>query len=89
MTYEAVENVELRDQPGAPVDRILGTVESEDDAIALAREARAAFLDQGRHDYGWWIVREPGMTLARWIADSTSSKEFVLDLRSGVLVEYR
>lgn len=88
MAYEAVENIELRDQPGEPVERILGTVESEDDAIAIAREARSQFIDQGSHDYAWWIVRERRMTLARWIADSTSSKEFVLDLRSGVLVEY-
>ncbi|HSJ29475.1 MAG TPA: hypothetical protein VLB67_14805 [Acidimicrobiia bacterium] len=89
MLYEAVENVELRDRPGAPLEeRVLGTVASEEAAIELCREARQAFVEAGRHDYGWWIVREPGMTLARWIADSSTSKEFVLDLRSGELVEY-
>ena len=89
MPYEAVENVEPRDRPGAPPEaRVLATCESEDEAISIARVARESFLESGRHDYAWWIVREPGMTLARWIADSTSHKEFVLDLRSGELVEY-
>lgn len=89
MPYEAVENIEPRDRPGAPPEaRVLGTRNSEDEAIAVAREARESFLQSGRLDYAWWIVREPGMTLARWIADSTSEKEFVLDLRSGELVEY-
>lgn len=89
MFYEAVENIEPRDRPGAPPEvRLLATCDSEDAAIAAAREAREAFVQSGRHDYAWWIVREPGVTLARWIADSTSEKEFVLDLRSGQLVEY-
>lgn len=89
MAFEAVENIELRDHFGEPVEeRILGTVETEDEAIELARAARAAFMETGRHDYAWWVVRQPGMTLARWIADSSSSREFVLDLRSGELVEY-
>lgn len=89
MSFETVENIELRDRPGSPVEeRILGMPETEAEAIELGRAARQAFLESGRHDYAWWIVREPGMTLARWIADSTSSKEFALDLTSGVLVEY-
>jgi hypothetical protein len=89
MAYEAVESVEPRASHGAPVvERLLGTKATEDEAIELARAARAVFLESGSSDYAWWVVREPGMTLARWIADSTSSKEFVLDLRSGELVEY-
>lgn len=89
MTYEAVEHFELRDRPGDPPTlRLLGVSSSEDEAIAIARRAREAFVSSGRTDYAWWVVREPGMTLARWIADSTSDKEFVLDLRSGELVEY-
>ncbi|MDX1448171.1 MAG: hypothetical protein R3246_03825 [Acidimicrobiia bacterium] len=89
MPYEAVEHIEHRDRPGQPPElRILTTAEVEDDAIAVARTARDAFLSEGRLDYAWWIVRQPGETLARWIADSSSTKEFVLDLRSGELVEY-
>jgi hypothetical protein len=89
MSYEAVESIDPRDHPGAPVaETILGTYELEDDAIAVARAAREAFLESGSLDYAWWIVRVPGMTVARWIADSSSNKEFVLDLRSGELVEY-
>ena len=89
MAYEAVENVEPRASHGAAIEeRVLGLRATEDEAIALARSAREAFIAGGSTDYAWWIVREPGMTLARWIADSTSSKEFVLDLRSGELVEY-
>ncbi len=89
MSFEAVEFIDPRDQPGASVDGdVLATLGSEDDAIAVARAARQSFLDSGRRDYAWWIVRVPGMTLARWIADSSSAKEFVLDLRTGELVEY-
>ena len=89
MAYEAVESVEPKASYGAPVvERVIATKDTEEEAIALARAARDAFIASGSTDYGWWIVREPGMTLARWIADSTSSKEFVLDLRSGELVEF-
>jgi hypothetical protein len=89
MAFEAVEFIDPRDDPGAPIDGVvLATFDSEDDAIGVARTARQAFLDSGRLDYAWWIVRVPGMTLARWIADSSSAKEFVLDLRTGELVEY-
>lgn len=89
MPYEAVENTEPRDRPGAPVEsRVLAIHDTEDEAIETARSARAEFQAAGRHDYTWWIVREPGETLARWIADSSTSKEFVLDLRSGELVEF-
>lgn len=89
MAFEAVESIELRDHFGEPVEeQILGTTDTEEAAIELARGAREAFIESGRDDYAWWIVRQPGMTLARWIADSSSAKEFVLDLRSGELVEY-
>lgn len=89
MAFEAVESVEPKASHGASiVERVLATMATEDEAIAHARAAREVFIASGSTDYAWWIVREPGMTLARWIADSTSSKEFVLDLRSGELVEY-
>jgi len=37
----------------------------------------------------WWIVRAPGESLARWIADAASPVERVLDLRTNELVEVR
>ena len=89
MSFEAVEFIDPWDDPGVAVDgNVLATFDAEDDAIAVARTARQTFLDSGRRDYAWWIVRVPGMTLARWIADSSFAKEFVLDLRTGELVEY-
>ncbi|HEY5686561.1 MAG TPA: hypothetical protein VIY70_14415 [Acidimicrobiia bacterium] len=88
MGYEVVESVDLRDRPGAPIEeRVTGSFRSEDDAIATARSMRSQFMATGRLDYAWWVVRQEGATLARWIADSQSEKEFVLDLRTGSLVE--
>lgn len=86
--FEAVEFVERKNAPGVPVEeRVLGEFEREEDAVTEARAAREAFLLVGSEDYAWWTVRQRGARLARWIADSRSDKEFVLDLRSGQLVE--
>ena len=86
--YEAVEFVELKDRPGAQaIERALGMFADELEAIAAARATRAAFAHS--EDYVWWIVREEGATLARWIADNLSHKEFALDLTNGDLVEVR
>ena len=84
--FEAVQFVEMRGEV-APRETVLGAFGEEMDAVESAREARRAFLDMGSDDYAWWIVREKGATLASFISDSTSGKEFVLDLRSGELVE--
>lgn len=86
--FEAVENVELREEPGAPVqERILGSFSEETEAVEAARQARREFLASSRDDYAWWTVRTPGARLARWIADSQSDREFALDLTTGQLVE--
>jgi hypothetical protein len=86
--FEAVEFIELRDRPGAPVqENALGTFADEPSALTAARKARQTFTEAGRDDYAWWIVRQPGARLARWIADNRSGKEYVLDLTSGQLVE--
>ncbi|GIU92372.1 MAG: hypothetical protein KatS3mg011_1278 [Acidimicrobiia bacterium] len=86
--FEAVENIDPKEPPGSPLQtRIIGTFEVEAEAIEAARAAREEFLLTGRDDYAWWIVREEGAQLARWIADSVSGQEYVLDLRSGQLVE--
>lgn len=84
--FEAVEFIDRKAHPTAPPEeRVLGTYAEEADAVAVARAARAAF--EQSEDYAWWLVRQSGARLARWIADSRSVKEFVLDLRSGELIE--
>jgi hypothetical protein len=84
--FQAVQFVESRSQP-EPAETVLGEYESELDAVAAARSGRNAFLETGSSDYAWWIVRQTGARLANFISDSTSDKEFVLDLSSGELVE--
>lgn len=70
-------------------ERDLGTFADESAAIAARRAAWAAFQDSGSNDVAWWIVRRPGESLARWIADSSSANERVLDLTTNTLVEVR
>lgn len=84
--FESVQFVEKRGEI-APVETILGEFESETDAVEAARAGRRDFLANPSNEYAWWIVRKKGATLAEFIADSTSNKEFVLDLSSGELVE--
>ena len=87
--FEVVEFVEH--EPGQlALEARLGRSNDLDDAIAIARRAWQEFeqADTG-HAYAWWVVREPGAQLARWIADNKSHKEFVVDLRSGALVQVR
>ncbi len=89
--FEAVEFIEEEVAPGrpapVPVETVLGTFSTEEDAIARARAARHGFIGAEKSGYGWWIVREKGARLANWIADSRSDREFALDLGSGELVE--
>lgn len=84
--FEAVQFVELMGIP-EPSETVIGEYETETAAVDRARVARQAFLATDSVDYAWWIVREQGAKLANFIADSKSSKEFVLDLSSGELVE--
>jgi hypothetical protein len=84
--FEAVQFVELKNE-AEPRETLLGEFGTEMGAVATARAARAAFFETGSDDYAWWIVRKKGARLANFIADSKSDKEFVLDLRSGELVE--
>jgi hypothetical protein len=84
--YEAVQFIEAK--AGAdPVETVLGEYGDEIEAIAAARRAKAEFALTGSDVYAWWTVRETGARLANFIADSKSSKEFILDLSSGELVE--
>lgn len=86
--YEALETIDFKDRPGSPPQQeLLGRFRTETEAIEAARLARERFMTSGLQDFAWWIVRFEGAKLARWIADSSSDKEFMLDLRSGQLVE--
>lgn len=86
--FEAVEFVEHR--PGDEAEaEVLGTWDTYDAAVGVARNAWRAFESAGSKAYAWWVVREPGAQLARWIADNRSHREFEVDLRSGALIEIR
>lgn len=86
--FEGIQSIDSRERPGSPIQETnLGVFDNESDAVEVARQARQEFFDSGSEDFAWWIVRPVGAKLAHWIADSNSDKEFVLDLRSGQLVE--
>ena len=84
--FEAVQFVESRDY-GDPIETLVGEFEDELAAVEMARRARDAYVAGNAVDFAWWVVRQRGAKLANFISDSTSDKEFVLDLRSGELVE--
>lgn len=84
--FEAVQLIEQRGGM-EPTEEVLGEFNDELDAVTAARSARVDFARTGSDDYAWWIVRKSGARLANFIADSRSDKEFVLDLRTGELVE--
>lgn len=84
--YEAVQFIEI--EGGAePVQTILGEFSDESPAVEMVRATRSSFVESGAEEYAWWVVRKQGATVAEFIADSKSNKEFVLDIRSGQLVE--
>jgi hypothetical protein len=86
--FEAVEFIEHRPGDQAEV-RVLGTWDDFDGAVEAARVAWKACEATGNNGYAWWVVRERGAQLARWIADNHSHREFAVDLRSGELIELR
>jgi hypothetical protein len=89
--FETVQFVEPALEPGqrytGPIETLLGSFDVEAEAIANGREAWIAHRGSDSHDVAWWIVRVPGESLARWIADSRSPVERVLDLTTNQLVE--
>lgn len=92
MTFEVVEFIELAFQPGRsmppPSENVVGSYDSEEEAVAAARDSRETYIrENGVRRDAWWLVRQPGSQLATWIADASSEREFVLDLRTGQLVE--
>jgi hypothetical protein len=84
--YEAVQFIEVEGR-AEPVQTILGVFPDQSEAVELVRASRGKFVESGANDYAWWVVRKQGATLAEFIADSKSDKEFVLDIHSGQLIE--
>ena len=89
--FTATEYREPALEPGmpyqGPIETLLGTFANETDAIEAGRIKWKAFRQSDSHDVAWWIVRRQGEELARWIAESRSSIERVLDLTTHELVE--
>ena len=89
--FEAMQFVEPAFGPGeefpGTIETRLGYYTAENEAIDAGRTAWESFRAQNTRDVAWWIVRKPGETMARWIADSRSPIERVLDLTSNQLVE--
>jgi hypothetical protein len=84
--FEAVEFTEVRGSD-EPDQRVIGTFPDEIGAVKAVRSAKTEFVESGSEDFAWWVVRQPGATLAQFISDSKSNKEFVVDLTTGQLIE--
>jgi hypothetical protein len=65
----------------------LGTFWDEADAVRVTRTALRKYLAEGNTEYAWWVVRVKGARLANFIVDSRSEREFMVDLRTGELLE--
>ncbi|MEE8485472.1 MAG: hypothetical protein V3S38_02805 [Acidimicrobiia bacterium] len=63
--------------------------DSESEAVELGRSAWRAGKESDTPDVMWWIVRVPGETLCRWIADRGSDDEQILDLTTNSLIPLR
>ena len=93
MAYELVEFCEPAPAEGerfpGTSQTVLGTFEAEAEAVELGRQRWRAARATDTRDVMWWIVRVPGETLARWIADRSSDEEQILDLTTNELVPLR
>jgi hypothetical protein len=85
--------VEFREPTPEPGQRFVGTQQSvigtfdvETDAIECGRTAWKTMRATDTRDVMWWIVRVPGETLCRWIADRGNDEEQILDLTTNNLV---
>jgi hypothetical protein len=91
--FTAMQFVEPALEPGqrytGPQETLLGTFDNEGDAVAVGRAAWNEFKARDTADVAWWIVRANDEDLARWIADSRSQFERVLDLTTNQLVELK
>jgi len=90
VAFELVEFCEPAPKPGEPFagthETIVGTYLGEQEAIAEGRARWQAAREADTPDVMWWIVRHPGETLARWVADRASEQEHILDLTTNRLV---
>lgn len=90
-TFTATEFREPALEPGmpyqGPIETLIGSYADEAEAVAAARAEWKNFRSSDSRDVAWWIVRRQGEGLARWIAESRSSVERVLDLRTNELIE--
>ena len=90
--FTAMQFVEPALEPGqrytGPQETLLGTFDNEADAVLVGRHAWTEFRERDTADVAWWVVRANDEELARWIADSRSEYERVLDLTTNQLVEY-
>ncbi len=90
MAFELVEFCEPSPQPGEPFagtsETVIETYDAETDAIEVGRSTWKQARLEGSPDVMWWIVRVPGESLARWIADKGSEDERILDLRTNEFV---
>ncbi len=93
MAFEVVEFREPTPEPGVPFSgtqqQVVGTFDVETDAIECGRQAWKAARSSDTTDVMWWIVRVPGETLCRWIADRGNAEEQILDLTTNNLVPVR
>lgn len=93
MAFEVVEFREPTPEPGTPFagtqQQVIGAFDVETDAIERGREAWALARSSDTTDVMWWIVRVPGESLCRWIADRGSAEEQILDLTTNNLVPVR
>ncbi len=93
MAFEVIEFCEPTPEPGRPfagtTERVLGTFDQESDAIAFGRSSWESSRSTDTTDVMWWIVRVPGETLCRWIADRGNAEEQILDLTTNKLVPLR
>ncbi len=90
MSFELVEFCEPAPVPGTPfsgaTETVLGTYETEGDAVKHGRTVWRQRRASSTHDVMWWIVRVPGETLAHWIADASSDVEQIVDLATHELI---
>ncbi len=91
MAFEVVEFCEPAPQPGQPFPGtsqiVLGEFDDEKVAIDTARTRWRDMRAADTADVMWWIVRVPGETRARWVADRSSNEEQILDLNTMEMVK--
>jgi len=90
MAFELAEFCEPAPEPGKPFagtsETVVATHDAEAEAIAHGRRLWQDARVSPTSDVMWWIVRVPGESLARWIADKGSDVEQILDLTTNELV---